>query len=75
MQCQRAYRRAPQLNRNVSRSLGAALVLRTHLWGVADDSFVGNISIRHGLNEALRVERGQIGYDTVSGPDPIRWTG
>ena len=37
----------------------------THLWAVADDLFVGRISIRHELNDALRVEGGHIGYDTV----------
>jgi predicted acetyltransferase len=37
----------------------------THLWAVADGAMVGRISIRHALNEALRVEGGHIGYDTV----------
>src|SRR5713226_3487864 len=37
----------------------------THLWAVAEDEFVGRISIRHELNDALRVEGGHIGYDTV----------
>ncbi|AKU95114.1 Acetyltransferase [Labilithrix luteola] len=37
----------------------------THLWAVAEEQFVGRISIRHELNEALRVEGGHIGYDTV----------
>ena len=40
----------------------------THLWGVAGkagDELVGRISIRHELNDALRVVGGHIGYDTV----------
>lgn len=40
----------------------------THLWGVAveaEDELVGRISIRHELNDALRVVGGHIGYDTV----------
>jgi predicted acetyltransferase len=37
----------------------------THLWAVAEEHFVGRISIRHELNHALRVEGGHIGYDTV----------
>jgi predicted acetyltransferase len=37
----------------------------THLWAVAEEQFVGRISIRHELNDALRVEGGHIGYDTV----------
>jgi predicted acetyltransferase len=40
----------------------------THLWGVtgdADDELVGRITIRHELNDALRVVGGHIGYDTV----------
>ena len=37
----------------------------THLWALADERFVGRISIRHELNDALRVEGGHIGYDTV----------
>ena len=40
-------------------------VRKTHLWGMAEEQFVGRISIRHELNEALRVEGGHIGYDTV----------
>ncbi len=37
----------------------------TQLWAIADEEFVGRISIRHELNEALRNEGGHIGYDTV----------
>jgi predicted acetyltransferase len=40
----------------------------THLWAVAvgaEERFVGRISIRHELNDALRVFGGHIGYDTV----------
>lgn len=38
---------------------------KTHLWAVAGDTFVGRISIRHELTDALRIEGGHIGYDTV----------
>jgi len=41
------------------------LVPKTHLWAVTDDEFVGRISICHELTDALRVEGGHIGYDTV----------
>jgi predicted acetyltransferase len=41
------------------------LVPKTHLWGVSDDQFVGRISIHHELTDALRLEGGHIGYDTV----------
>lgn len=41
------------------------LVPKTHLWAVAEEQFVGRISIHHELNDALRVEGGHIGYDTV----------
>jgi predicted acetyltransferase len=37
----------------------------THLWALADEQFVGRTSIRHELNDALRIEGGHIGYDTV----------
>ena len=37
----------------------------THLWAIADEQFVGRLSIRHALNDALRIEGGHIGYDTV----------
>ena len=40
-------------------------VPKTHLWAVAEEQFVGRISIRHELNDALRVEGGHVGYDTV----------
>jgi predicted acetyltransferase len=40
-------------------------VPKTHLWAVADDEFVGRISIHHELNDALRGVGGHIGYDTV----------
>ncbi|WP_437825943.1 GNAT family N-acetyltransferase [Sorangium sp. So ce1153] len=42
-----------------------ALVPKTQLWAVAEEQFVGRISIHHELNEALRIEGGHIGYDTV----------
>jgi predicted acetyltransferase len=42
-----------------------AFVRKTHLWAVAEEQFVGRISIHHDLNDALRVEGGHIGYDTV----------
>jgi predicted acetyltransferase len=41
------------------------LVPKTHLWAVAEDEFVGRLSIHHELNEVLRAEGGHIGYDTV----------
>lgn len=41
------------------------LVPKTHLWAVAEERFVGRISIHHELNDALRVEGGHIGYDTL----------
>ena len=37
----------------------------THLWAMAGEVFVGRISIRHELNDALRAFGGHIGYDTV----------
>jgi predicted acetyltransferase len=40
-------------------------VPKSHLWAVTDEQFVGRISIHHELNDALRVEGGHIGYDTV----------
>lgn len=42
-----------------------AVVPKTHLWAVTDEDFVGRISIHHELTDALRVEGGHIGYDTV----------
>ncbi|MBL9139760.1 MAG: GNAT family N-acetyltransferase [Verrucomicrobiales bacterium] len=41
------------------------VVPKTHLWAVAEERFVGRISIHHELTDALRVEGGHIGYDTV----------
>ena len=41
------------------------LVPKTHLWAVTEEQFVGRISIHHELNNALRVEGGHIGFDTV----------
>ncbi len=41
------------------------LVPKTHLWAVMEERFVGRISIHHELSDALRVEGGHIGYDTV----------
>ena len=41
------------------------LVPKTHLWALAEEQFVGRISIHHELNDALRVSGGHIGYDTV----------
>ena len=42
-----------------------AVVPKTHLWAIEDERFVGRISIHHELNDALRLEGGHIGYDTV----------
>src|SRR5689334_530604 len=42
-----------------------SFVPKTHLWAVTEEQFVGCISIHHELNDALRVEGGHIGYDTV----------
>jgi len=42
-----------------------ALVPKTHRWAVAEEQFVGRISIHHELDATLRVEGGHIGYDTV----------
>lgn len=41
------------------------LVPKTHLWAVSEAQFVGRIAIHHELNDALRIEGGHIGYDTV----------
>ena len=41
------------------------LVPVTHLWAIAAEGFVGRISIRHELSDALRIMGGHIGYDTV----------
>jgi predicted acetyltransferase len=40
-------------------------VPETELWGIVDGLYAGRISIRHELNENLKVEGGHIGYDTV----------
>jgi predicted acetyltransferase len=40
-------------------------VPETELWGIADGLYAGRISIRHELNENLKIEGGHIGYDTV----------
>jgi predicted acetyltransferase len=48
----------------VSRKLDPSLAA-THRWAVSGDLFVGRLSIRHELNDALRIEGGHIGYDTV----------
>lgn len=40
-------------------------VPKTHLWAIAEEQFVGRISIHHALTDALRREGGHIGYDTV----------
>jgi predicted acetyltransferase len=42
-----------------------SVVPKTHLWAIAEDQFVGRISIHHELNDALRSSGGHIGYDTV----------
>ena len=49
---------------DATRTDGASIP-KTHLWAVADEQFVGRISVHHDLNDALRVEGGHIGYDTV----------
>jgi predicted acetyltransferase len=41
------------------------IIPKTHLWAIAEEQFVGRISIHHELNDALRAEGGHIGYDTV----------
>jgi predicted acetyltransferase len=43
----------------------ATVVPTTHLWAVMEERFVGRISIHHELDDALRVEGGHVGYDTV----------
>jgi len=48
-----------------ARRTSEAVVPKTHLWAVADEQFVGRISIHHALTDALRIEGGHIGYDTV----------
>ncbi len=44
---------------------GDGLVPKTHFWALMEEQFVGRISIHHELSDALRVEGGHIGYDTV----------
>ena len=51
------------LQASVTRTL--QLVPETVLWAVASDEFVGRISIRHELNENLRILGGHIGYETA----------
>jgi predicted acetyltransferase len=41
------------------------VVPKTHLWAVSEGQFVGRIAIHHELSDALRIEGGHIGYDTV----------
>lgn len=41
------------------------LVPETELWGIVDGVYAGRISIRHELNENLKIVGGHIGYDTV----------
>jgi predicted acetyltransferase len=54
---------AKKLAESTQRS--ATLVPKTHRWALTDGSFVGRISIHHQLTDALRVQGGHIGYDTV----------
>ncbi len=51
----------------VARKLADAkgFVPKTHLWAVSEEQFVGRIAIHHELSDALRVEGGHIGFDTV----------
>jgi predicted acetyltransferase len=49
---------------DATRTTGA-FVPKTHRWAMAEEHFVGRISIHHELSDALRVEGGHIGYDTV----------
>lgn len=42
-----------------------SVVPKTHLWALAEQQFVGRISIHHKLTDALRLQGGHIGYDTV----------
>lgn len=39
-------------------------VPETELWAIVDGEYVGRISIRHKLNEDLKIMGGHIGYDT-----------
>jgi predicted acetyltransferase len=44
---------------------GVDPVPQTNLWGIVEGRYAGRISIRHQLNDALRVMGGHVGYDTV----------
>ncbi len=46
---------------------------KTHRWARANDELVGRISTHHELTDALRVEGGHVGYDTV--PSSFRGRG
>lgn len=48
-----------------SNSRGETATPTTHLWAVIEEDLVGCIHIHHELNDALRIEGGHIGYDTV----------
>jgi len=52
-----------ELSSATSRAEG--LVPETKFWGIFKDEYAGKISIRHELNDSLRVMGGHIGYDTV----------
>lgn len=41
------------------------IVPETVWWAIVDGRFAGRISVRHELNENLKVEGGHIGYDTA----------
>jgi predicted acetyltransferase len=43
----------------------AGIVAQTTLWWVEDGGFLGRLSIRHWLTDALRQVGGHIGYDVV----------
>jgi predicted acetyltransferase len=51
--------------RRLADATRSASIRKTHLWAVSEDQFVGRISIWHELDDALRLEGGHIGYDTV----------
>lgn len=51
--------------REDSRRRVDGLVPALHLWAIVEGRFAGRISIRCELTPALRVEGGNIGYDTV----------
>ena len=48
-----------------SSRCGNGFVPKTHYWALMEGQFVGRITIHHELSDALRVEGGHIGYDTV----------